>query len=107
MSEFTLIESLAGEVTIPVDGILSRTIYADDRLKAIVFAFDAGQELSDHTAAVPAVIHVLDGQAEVTLAGEQHEVGPGAWFHLDAGLTHAVLARTPLVMLLLLLPRPD
>jgi quercetin dioxygenase-like cupin family protein len=107
VAEFTLIESLAAEIVIPADGILSRTVYAGEGVKAVVFGFDAGQELSEHAAAVPAIIHILDGEAVVTLAGRPHEVGPGAWVHLAAGTRHSVLARTPVVMLLLLLARAD
>ncbi len=106
--EYRLFESLEREITIPRDGILSRTIHTAGGLKAVVFGFDAGQELSDHTAAVPAIVHILDGEATISVGGAQHAVGPGAWVHLAAGVRHALLARTPMVMLLLLLPpAPD
>lgn len=106
MIDYTLIRHLAGEVTIPENGILSRTVYADDELKAVIFGFDVGQELSEHTAAVPAVIHVLEGEADITLGGVRHDAGPGTWIHMAAGLSHALVARTPVVMLLLLLRQP-
>ena len=51
MTDYTLIRNLAGEVTIPDNGILSRTLFADDELKAVIFGFDVGQELSEHAAA--------------------------------------------------------
>ncbi len=103
MTEYTFIRHLPGEVTIPDNGILSRTIYGDDRIKAVMFGFDTGQELSEHTAAMPAIIHVLEGEAEVLLGEERHVAGPGTWIHMAAGLRHAVQARTPVVMLLILL----
>jgi quercetin dioxygenase-like cupin family protein len=95
--------NLAGEVTPPPDGTLSRTLFQDDRLKSVLFGFAAGQELSEHTAAVPAVMHFLAGEATVTLGDDVKEVGPGAWLHMAAGLRHAIRAKTPVVMLLLLL----
>jgi len=102
-AEPTLIPDLRAEVEIPPDGILSRTLFEDHRLKVVLFGFDAGQELSEHTAAVPAVIEVLDGEAEVRLGAAIHHAGPGAWIHLPAGLRHAVRATTRLRLLLVLL----
>jgi len=100
---FEHIPDLLAEVTVPKDGILSRAVYADDRLKAVMFGFDAGQELSEHTASMPAVIHILSGEAEIALGGEVMQASPGTWIHMDANLTHRVSAKTPTVMLLLLL----
>jgi len=97
------IPDLLGEVTIPKDGILSRAVYADDRIKAVMFGFDAGQELSEHTASMPAVIHILKGDAEIALGGDVLQATPGTWIHMEANLTHRVTAHTPTVMLLLLL----
>jgi quercetin dioxygenase-like cupin family protein len=87
----------------PADGIISRTIYQDDQLKAVVFGFGAGQELSEHTASKPAVIHFLSGEADVTLGGQPLAVTAGAWVHMPAGLPHSIAAKTPTVILLLLL----
>lgn len=88
---------------IPPDSILSRTFYEDEQLKAIVFAFAAGQELSEHTASHPAIIHILRGEADLTLGGDPRPGAPGAWIHMAAHLPHSVLARTPVIMLLLML----
>jgi quercetin dioxygenase-like cupin family protein len=100
---YTFLADLRAEVEIPADGILSRTLFSDARLKAVIFGFDAGQELSAHAAAMPAVIHILEGQADVTLGDDRREAGPGSWIHMPAGLRHGLLARTPVVMLLLLM----
>lgn len=100
---YTFLADLAAEANPPADGILSRTVYQDDRLKAVLFGFGAGQELSEHTAAVPAVVQVVSGEGELGLGDEVLPLRPGAWAHMPAGLRHAVRARTPLVMLLLLL----
>lgn len=100
---YSFLADLRAEVEIPKDGILSRTVFNDERLKAVLFGFDAGQELSEHTAAMPAVIHILEGEAEVLLGADRREAGPGTWIHMPAGLHHALIARTPVVMLLLLI----
>lgn len=83
--------------------IISRTIYADDQTKVVLFCFDAGQSLSEHTASRPAIIHILQGEATVTLGGNTKDTGAGCWIHMPPNLVHSVLARTPLLMLLTLL----
>ena len=90
----------------PEDSITSRTFYQDDQVKAVLFGFAAGQSLSKHTAAMPAIIHILDGEADVIMGDETHDAQPGAWFHMDANLLHSIVARTNLTMLLLMLKQP-
>jgi quercetin dioxygenase-like cupin family protein len=85
------------------ESIVSRTLYQDDRLKVILFAFAPGQELSEHTASVPAMIHILEGEAKLTLGGDAFEAKPGAWAHMQANLPHSLYAITPTKMLLLML----
>jgi quercetin dioxygenase-like cupin family protein len=100
---YSHLADLLREVEPPPDGTLSRTLHQDERLKAVLFGFAAGQELSEHTASTPAIMHFLKGEATVTLGDERTEVRPGAWIHMTAGLPHSIHARTPVVMLLLLL----
>jgi quercetin dioxygenase-like cupin family protein len=94
---------LAAEVEPPADGTLSRTLYQDDRLKVVLFGFAAGQELSEHTASTPAIMHFLRGEANVTLGAENVSAKAGTWIHMTAQLPHSIEAKSPLVMLLLLL----
>jgi quercetin dioxygenase-like cupin family protein len=101
--DYKFIADLAGEVTVPPDGILSRTLFEDHRLRVVLFGFSAGQELSEHTAKVPAVLHILQGEAQLRLGEEVLEAKAGAWVHMRAELTHGIHARRPLVMLLLML----
>lgn len=100
---FTHIRDLAADTVPPADGILSRTIHDDDHVKAVVFGFGAGQELSEHTASRPAILQFLTGEATLTLGGQTVEAVPGTFVHMPAGLKHAVRAASPTVMLLLLL----
>ncbi|MGB7556309.1 MAG: cupin domain-containing protein [Candidatus Korobacteraceae bacterium] len=103
MPKFSIIENLLKEVEVPRDGTLSRTIYRDDYVKVVLFGFAGGQELSQHTATVPAVIEILQGDARVTLDGEEKELSGGSWVHMEANLPHAIYARTDVVMLLTML----
>jgi quercetin dioxygenase-like cupin family protein len=88
---------------IPPDSIVSRTFYEDSQFKAILFGFAQGQELSEHTASKPAILHFLEGEARLTLGEDEMHVHQGAWVHMPANLSHSIYAETPLLMLLLLL----
>ena len=100
---YTHFSDLAKEVQPPDKGILSRTLFNDDRLKAVAFGFAQGEELSEHTASMPAVLHFLQGEATVTLGDDRHEATAGTWVHMPTGLRHSIQAKTPVVMLILLL----
>ncbi len=100
---YTHFPDLVREIEPPADGTLSRTLHQDERLKAVLFGFSAGQELSEHTASTPAVMHFLKGEATVTLGDDRTEVTAGTWIHMAAGLRHSIRMRAPVVMLLLLL----
>jgi quercetin dioxygenase-like cupin family protein len=99
----THLSDLAKEVQPPDKGILSRTLFSDDRLKAVAFGFAQGEELSEHTASMPAVLHFIQGEAKLTLADDTVEARPATWVHMPKGLRHSIQAKTPVVMLLLLL----
>jgi quercetin dioxygenase-like cupin family protein len=88
---------------IPADSIVSRTFYEAEGMKAILFGFAPGQELSEHTAARPAILHFLAGEAELTLGETSRPVQPGAWAYLQPRLPHSIVAKTTVVMLLYLL----
>ncbi len=65
-----------------------------------LFAFDAGQSLSEHTAPFDAVAHILDGEAEITIAGTPLKVAAGEMVLMPANQPHAIHARTAFKMLL-------
>jgi quercetin dioxygenase-like cupin family protein len=102
-TDYTHILDLAREAEPPADGILSRTIFQDDRIKAVIFGFGQGQELSEHTAARPAMLFFVQGEARVGLGDDIREARAGTWVHMPANLKHSVEATTPVVMLLILL----
>ena len=95
---------LANNGTIQNLGFENVAIYGDESLKGTLFAFAPGQELSEHTAARPAILHFLSGEADLVLGGERLEARPGTWVHMPAHLPHSIMARTQVAMLLLLLP---
>ncbi len=101
--DYTYFDDLVKAVDIPKNGITSRTLFQDERLKVVLFGFDAGQELSEHTASMPAVMHFLQGQARLTLGQDAQKAQAGTWVHLPARLPHSLYAETPVIMLLTLL----
>jgi len=100
---YTHFLDLAKETQPPDKGILSRTLFNDDRLKVVLFGFGQGEELSEHTASMPAVLHFLQGEASLTLDDDTVEAKQGTWIHMPKGMRHSIYAKTPVVMLLLLM----
>jgi len=82
------------------DSVVSRTLIKRDKGTVTLFAFDKDSALSEHTAPFDALVHVLDGEAEITIAGEPYTVKAGEAIILPAGRPHAVKARTAFKMLL-------
>jgi quercetin dioxygenase-like cupin family protein len=103
---YNLLADLASQIETPRDGTLSRTIHQDEHLKAVLFAFSPGQELSEHTAATPAVLHFLSGEADVALGSDRVDARAGTWIHMSAQLPHSIRAKSAVTMLLLLLKQP-
>jgi len=84
------------------DGIVSKTLLKTKDKEVSLFCMSAGQLLSSHTSSYPAIIHVLQGKEEVTLANKKYEAKPNAWFYMPANLPHAVHVTQDLVFLLTL-----
>ena len=102
---YTHIVDLAKEAEPPANGILSRTIFNDDQVNAVIFGFGEGEELSEHTASMPAILHLIQGEATLTPCDDTVEAKPGTWIHMPAELQHSVQTKSPAVMLLLLLKK--
>ena len=80
--------------------IVSRQVTKADAGNVTLFAFDTGQELSEHTSPFDALVLVLDGEAEVTIAGQGLPLRTGDAIVLPAGQPHAVKALSRFKMLL-------
>jgi len=100
----TLVADLAAEAPIPARGILSQTLSSEANVEFLLFAFAAGEQLSEHTSARPAIIHILEGEGELTVGGDAHPARPGTWLRMDPAVKHSLVARTPMRMALYLLP---
>jgi len=83
--------------------VVSRTVI-DKKIGTItLFAFDAGQGLSEHTAPYDAFVQIVDGAAAVTIAGNEHRVSAGEMIIMPANIPHALRAEGKFKMLLVMI----
>ncbi len=94
---------LADLVQFQEGAIVSREVLSQKAGTATVFAFGAGQQLSEHTAPFDALVFGLEGEAEVTVGGAPHMVRAGEMIIMPAGVPHALRAVTPFKMLLVMI----
>ena len=95
--------SLAGLAELQPGAIVSREILRKKTGTVTVFAFDKGEELSEHTAPFDALVLVLDGEAEIRIAGTPHQVKAGQLIIMPAGKPHALQALKPFKMALVMI----
>ena len=80
--------------------VVSRVLLKRSGGTVTLFAFDAGQELSEHTAPFDAIAHVLEGEADITISGTAVRVTAGETVLMPANQPHALSARSRFKMLL-------
>ncbi len=98
----TAIPDAAQVVQVQPGAVVSKVIHRDEDLDVTVFAFDAGEALTEHTASRPAIVQVLSGRLRLTVEGEVLDAGPGFWLHMTTGAPHALEAVEPTIVLLTL-----
>ena len=94
--------SLADETKFAANGIVSRTLLRNANLRVVLFGFAEGQELTEHASPQHAVIQVLSGECEFSLAGKTHPAKAGDLIYMPPNLPHAVRATRKFSMLLTL-----
>jgi len=83
--------------------VVSRALVSKKSGTVTAFAFDEGEGLSEHTAPFDAIVHVLEGQAEVTISGATHRLGAGDMIVMPAGEPHALHAAARFKMMLVMI----
>lgn len=83
--------------------VVSRTLLDHKTGTVTLFAFDAGQGLSEHTAPFDALVQILDGEADITVAGKPHRVKAGEVIIMPAHKPHALQAVTRFKMELVMI----
>lgn len=102
VTESTVTRGLHADLPITAEATTSRTVVSNDAARVVAFAMDAGQELTDHSAARPVVVQVIEGRLTFTVAGQSHELDAGDVVYLAPGERHAVVALTPCRFVLVL-----
>ena len=92
--------NLAEMVNYQDGSVVSRQITKADAGNVTLFAFDQDQELSEHTAPFDALVHILDGEAEIKISGKPFSLKTGEAILMPANEPHALRALTPFKMLL-------
>lgn len=85
------------------DAIVSKTLIKKEKGSVTTFAFDLGQGLSEHTAPFDAMVHILDGEAEVIIDGKSQTVKAGEFIIMPANIPHALNSITPFKMMLIMI----
>lgn len=93
----------AGMVDYQEGAVVSSEIVRGEKGSVTVFAFDEGQGLSEHTAPFDATVFVLDGEAEVVIAGESLILGRGEIVIMPANVPHALNAVKRFKMMLIMI----
>jgi len=95
--------SLEGHIDYAAGSVVSKTLIKKDIGNITLFAFDQGQGLSEHTAPFDAVVHILDGTAEITIGGDMQAVHKGEMLIMPANISHALHARERFKMVLVMI----
>lgn len=96
----TEVANAAGLVNYQEGSVVSREIIKKPTGNVTVFGFDEGQGLSEHTAPFDALVHVLEGEAEISIAGKPHRLHGGEMILLPAQQPHALKALKRFKMIL-------
>ncbi|MDO5065864.1 MAG: cupin domain-containing protein [Propionibacteriaceae bacterium] len=99
----SVVKDVASQVQINESATVSRTVMKAEHCRAVLFAFDEGEKLSEHTAAMPVALQTLEGRLLIEADGQSVELVPGDLMHFGTRLPHAVTALEPSKLLLLML----
>lgn len=94
--------SLTQETQFAPNGIVSRTLLRTPIMRAVLFGFAEGQELTEHTSTQHALVQVLSGECEFSLSGKQHNLKAGDFLYMPPSAPHALKATKQFSMLLTL-----
>ncbi|HOW57553.1 MAG TPA: cupin domain-containing protein [Smithellaceae bacterium] len=95
--------NVKGMVSYQPGSVVSRAIIDKSVGTVTVFAFDSGQGLSEHTAPFDALVQIIDGVADITIAGSVHTVREGEIIIMPANKPHSLKANPRFKMLLVMI----
>ncbi len=95
--------NLVSAIQYQKDSVVSKTIIKQDKGSITIFAFDQGQGLSVHTAPFDALVYIIDGEANIFIAGEDHLIKQGEMIIMPANKPHALKALKQFKMMLVMI----
>ena len=101
--EHSVVKTLEKMVEYQDGSVVSKTVIGKKTGTVTLFAFDAGQSLSEHTAPFDALVYVMDGKAEISIAQKMQPVAKGQMIILPANIPHAVNAVSQFKMMLVMI----
>jgi quercetin dioxygenase-like cupin family protein len=101
-NEFTASEvfSMRSSISYANNAVVSKIVLKKPNGNITLFAFDAGEELTEHTTPYDALVQVLDGSAEIIINGTPHSIPSGSSIIMPGNVPHAVKAHEQFIMLL-------
>ena len=94
---------VAGSIEYQEGSVVSKTLLDKDTGMVTLFAFDKGQGLGEHTAPFDAIVHVVEGEADVNISGIIHNVKTGEMIIMPADKSHSLHADKKFKMLLIMI----
>jgi len=95
--------SLANLIDYQAGSVVSKEVIKKEKGTVTLFAFDKGQGLSEHTAPFDALVYIVDGKAEITIAGKPHNLKTGEVIIMPANSPHSLKAIERFKMLLVMI----
>jgi quercetin dioxygenase-like cupin family protein len=99
-TEQPAVRNVVEMITVQTDAVVSRTLVNQKTGTVTLFAFDRGQGLSEHTAPYDALVHLLEGEMQITVSGQPFSLVAGDLLLMPANQPHALQADQPCKMLL-------
>ncbi|MGV1007674.1 MAG: cupin domain-containing protein [Dermatophilaceae bacterium] len=89
------VAGLVGQLPVTASSTTSRVVVDNPLLRVVVFAFDTGELLTEHTSPRAVVVQLLDGAMRFTVGDTEHTLAPGDVVYLAPGERHALVADAP------------
>jgi quercetin dioxygenase-like cupin family protein len=97
---------LLADLPVTPQATTSRVVVDNDAVRVVLFTFDTGEELTDHTASMPVVVTLLDGAIRFRVGEQDHHLAPGDVVYLPAHESHALQAEEPSRLSLVMVRSP-
>lgn len=105
LNMLSYIPNMAADIEFASQATVSKTVARLEGANLVLFSFDSGEELSEHTAAMPVFVQVLEGELAITAQDQTINLQPGGIVHFATRLPHALKALKPTKMLLIMMSR--